>query len=82
MDRKHTERRLTTKNGHLRKIGWEPNKRKTKTDEARLDDGRWIRKAQRGPTAIEWNGDVGHLNLPRWLRTRTSRRMNAIVAAQ
>ena len=53
MDRAHAERRLTTKNGHRRENGGrEANKRKTKTDDVRLDDDRWIRKAEgRGPTA-------------------------------
>ena len=55
MDRTHAERRLTTKNGHWRKCGGDANRRKTKTDDAGLDDDRWIWKAQRkGQQRVEW----------------------------
>ena len=47
MDQAHAERRLTTKNGHRRKNGG----RKTKTDDAGLDDDKRLEEAEgRGPT--------------------------------
>ena len=51
MDRAHTERRLTTKNGYRRKNEGEEDKRKTKTDDAGLDDDKRLQEAERrGPT--------------------------------
>ena len=54
MDRAHAERRLTTKNGHRRKIEGEEDKRKTKADDAGLDDDKRLQETERrGPTTRE-----------------------------
>ena len=54
MDRTHAERRLTTENGHRRKNEGEEDKRKTKTDDAGLDDDKRLQEIERrGPTTRE-----------------------------
>lgn len=45
MDWVRAERSLTTKNDHGRRNGEEVDKRKLRTDDAGLDEDRWIRKA-------------------------------------
>jgi len=52
MDRRRSQIRLTVKNSLRRKNGGKANKRKIKTDNAGLDDDRWIWRAYREAPAV------------------------------